>query len=83
VPQTPTSAVLELDQWICVSIYLRHNRPELRYDTEDPNSVATLIADDMRTPNVAANWQNLPVDNRFVAGYPAFGGVVNGALSDI
>jgi hypothetical protein len=46
--QTPTSAVLELDQWICVGIYLRHNRLELRYDTEDPNSVATLIADDTR-----------------------------------
>lgn len=35
------------------------------------------------TPNVDANWQNLPADSRYAAGFPAFAGIVNGTSNEL
>jgi hypothetical protein len=83
VPQAPTADQLLPGTWTCVSITLRTNSLELRYQAEGFAPSTTLIADSEPTPNVDVNWSNMPADNRFVSGYPAFAGAVNGVPSEI
>lgn len=83
VPQTPTSNQFAQNTWTCVSITLRFDSIELRYQAKGSASIATLVADSEPTAGVDANWQNLPADNRFAHGYPAFGGIFNGVATDI
>lgn len=83
VPQMPTENLFAQNTWTCVSITLKSDSLELRYQTQGFATLSTLIADDEPTAAVDANWHNMSFDNRFVAGYPAFGGIFNGVATDI
>jgi hypothetical protein len=84
VPEMPTLAVLPLKEWTCVSLHVNPARMILTYQAQGAANFNTLTVDNTATPGIDANWQNMPVDSRFVGGYPAFAGALNGAAaSDI
>ena len=83
VPQSPTGAMLTVDEWTCVSIHLTARTMVLSYQMLGASSVTTLTVDDVSTAGVDANWQTLPVEARYGAGYPEFAGILAGVPTDM
>ncbi len=81
VPEMPTFALLPVKEWVCVSLHVNPARMILTYQTQGAGNFNILTVDNTATAGIDKNWQNMPVDSRFVGGYPAFAGPLNGAAS--
>ena len=79
VPEVPTLALLPVKEWVCVSLHVNPARMILTYQTQGTANFNTLTIDNTATTGIDAKWQSLPVESRFVGGYPTFAGPLNGA----
>jgi hypothetical protein len=83
VPEVATGAMFLPNEWTCVTIRFTDTTMVLSYQAQGAMLVNTLMTDGTATPGVDSSWQNQPQENRLIAGYPAFGGAVNGVPSEI